>query len=231
MKRFIKNQVGKLFGFNAELEAKEMALIAISVAAQCNTPASAAQQRLLDDSPWMCAAVKDVHRAVDREIDLRNYANLLAKQLVDEREKLGYQISRNDGLRDALARKTEECDKLAESAEERIDASFRASECHVAVRRDLEEALDRIGDMLKGDDGQAFKEAEKFFARFRSTKNCVKCGSEMIPMHSDDKKLCSNGACGHEVEWKLEEGQDYQYKRNVEPFVEDRSQVKESLDA
>jgi hypothetical protein len=84
--------------------------------------------------------------------------------------------------------------------------------------------------MIKGDDGQAFKEAEKFLARFRSTKTCIKCQSEMIPLHSEDKKICSNGACGHEVEWKLEAGQQYQYKRDVEPFIEDRSNVQEPLD-
>lgn len=49
------------------------------------------------------------------------------------------------------------------------------------------------------------------------------CEAEMIPMHSTDKKMCSNGACEHEVDWPLEEGQSYQYKRNVEPFIEDRS--------
>lgn len=238
MKRFIKRKIGDLFGFNAELEAKEMALVAISVAAQCNTRMSAGEQRLSDDSPWMCAAVKDVHRAVDREIELRDQANIdktvindLLKQVQEGRENLGYQISRNDGLRDALTRKTEEFDALSLTIEEHVDARVRASECHVMVRQDLEAALDRIGDMLKADDGQAFKEAEKFLNRFRSTKNCIKCGSEMIPLRSEDKKLCSNGACGHEVEWPLEEGQEYMHKRNVEPFVEDRSQVQESLDA
>lgn len=63
-----------------------------------------------------------------------------------------------------------------------------------------------------------------------STKNCVKCGCEMIPMHDTDKKLCSNGACGHEVEWKLEDGQRYMYKENVEPFVEDRSKSQDELE-
>uniref|UniRef100_A0AAU6W092 Uncharacterized protein n=1 Tax=Pseudomonas phage Nican01 TaxID=3138540 RepID=A0AAU6W092_9CAUD len=63
-----------------------------------------------------------------------------------------------------------------------------------------------------------------------STKNCVKCGCEMIPMHDTDKKLCSNGACGHEVDWKLEEGQRYMYKENVEPFVEDRSKSQDDLE-
>ncbi|MEG0063069.1 MAG: hypothetical protein RR740_00550 [Pseudomonas sp.] len=62
-----------------------------------------------------------------------------------------------------------------------------------------------------------------------STKVCIKCGTEMVPLHSEDKKICSNGACGHEVEWTLAEGQQYQYKRNVEPFVEDRSAVREPL--
>lgn len=103
------------------------------------------------------------------------------------------------------------------------DRAFRASEAHVVTMGNFTQALDRLEDMLKADDGQAWKEAEKFVLRHRGTKVCIKCGSEMIPMHSEDKKLCSNGACGHEVEWKLSEGQQYQYKRNVEPFVEDRS--------
>lgn len=105
-----------------------------------------------------------------------------------------------------------------------------ASDREMQHREDLETALDRIADMVKGDDGQAWKEAEKFLNRHRSTKNCIKCGTEMIPMHGEDKKLCSNGACGHEIEWKLEEGQQYQYKRNVEAFVEDRSNQREDLE-
>lgn len=110
------------------------------------------------------------------------------------------------------------------------DRAFRATEAHVATMGNFTDALDRLEDMLKGDDGQAWKEAEKFVLRHRGTKVCIKCGSEMIPMHSEDKKLCSNGACGHEVEWKLSEGQQYQYKRNVEPFVEDRSNSGEELE-
>lgn len=94
----------------------------------------------------------------------------------------------------------------------------------------FEQALDRIADMVKADDGQAWKEAEKFLAQHRSTKNCVKCGSKMIELRGEDKKLCSNGACGHEVDWPLEEGQTYMYKNNVEPFIEDRSHVKEELE-
>lgn len=231
MKRFIKRKVGDLFGFNKELEAKEMALVAISVAAQCNTRDAAAQHRLAEDSPWMCAAVKDVHRAVDREMDMREACLSLQAEASKLREQLGYQVSRNDGLRDALTRKTEEFDILAGTLEDHVNARVNASECHAMVRMDLEMALDRIRDMVKGDDGQAFKEAEKFLNRFRSTKNCIKCGSEMIPLRSEDKKLCSNGKCGHEVEWPLEEGQQYMHKRDVEPFIEDRSNIQESLDA
>ena len=114
--------------------------------------------------------------------------------------------------------------QLREDLENASDRAFRATEAHVVTMGNFNMALDRLSDVLKCDDGQAFKEADKFLAAHRSTKNCNKCGSEMIPMHSEDKKLCSNGACGHEVEWKLEDGQQYQYKRNVEPFVEDRSQ-------
>jgi hypothetical protein len=96
--------------------------------------------------------------------------------------------------------------------------------------KELLEARARIADMIKGDDGQAWKEAEKYMARVSvtdvikvSTKTCVKCQSAMIPLHSEDKKICSNGACGHEIDWHLEEGQDFTHKRNVEAFVEDRS--------
>ncbi|ATW58047.1 hypothetical protein CNR34_00114 [Pseudomonas phage nickie] len=107
---------------------------------------------------------------------------------------------------------------------------YSAVDREMKHREDLESALDRIADMVKGDDGQAWKEAEKFLSLHRSTKICVKCGSDMIPMHSEDKKLCSNGACGHEVLWTLAEGQHYQYKRNVEPFVEDRSNQQAELE-
>ena len=231
MKRFIKRKVGDLFGFNRELEAKEMALVAISVAAQCNTRETAAQQRLSDDSPWMCCAVKDVHRAVDREMDMRDACLSLQAELSNTREKLGYQVSRNNGLHQGLTAVTAERDKLKAQLDGIDDAAISAADHIMELELDLQAALDRIGDMLKGDDGQAFKEAEKFLNRFRSTKNCIKCGSEMIPLRSEDKKLCSNGACGHEVDWPLEEGQQYMHKRDVEPFVEDRSNVQESLDA
>jgi NADH pyrophosphatase NudC (nudix superfamily) len=119
---------------------------------------------------------------------------------------------------------------LRADLEQANDRSFRASEAHVVTMGHLTDALDRLEDMLKADDGQAWKEAEKFLLRHRGTKVCIKCGCDMIPMHSEDKKLCSNGACGHEVEWKLSEGQQYQYKRNVEPFVEDRSNAQEELE-
>lgn len=72
--------------------------------------------------------------------------------------------------------------------------------------------------------------AVRALEKHNSTKNCVKCGCEMIPMHDTDKKLCSNGACGHEVDWKLEDGQRYMYKENVEPFVEDRSKSQDELE-
>lgn len=83
-------------------------------------------------------------------------------------------------------------------------------------------ALDHMTSMMKGE--ADLVAALTFLNQHRSTKHCIKCGSEMIPLHGEDKKLCSNGACGHEIDWKLEDGQQYQYKRNVEPFVEDRSQ-------
>lgn len=145
------------------------------------------------------------------------------------RERLNYQHSRNDSLRDALSRKTAEYDELSVSLQYHIDVAIRSSAATGVVAQNFMQALDRIADMLKGD-GQAFKEAEKFYSRFCSTKNCFKCGSEMIPLRSEDKKLCSNGACGHEVDWPLEEGQDYMHKRNVEPFIEDRSNVPAAIE-
>lgn len=112
--------------------------------------------------------------------------------------------------------------QLREDIQEEIDHAFRATESHVKTMRKFQEALDLLTEIVKGP--ADLVKTVKFIELHRSTKNCTKCGSEMIPMHSEDKKLCSNGACGHEVEWKLEDGQQYQYKRNVEPFVEDRSQ-------
>lgn len=112
--------------------------------------------------------------------------------------------------------------KLREDLEASEDRAFRASEAHVITMGKFMEALDLLTEIVKGP--ADLVKTVKFIELHRSTKNCTKCGSEMIPMHSEDKKLCSNGACGHEVEWKLEDGQQYQYKRNVEAFVEDRSQ-------
>ena len=182
---------------------------------------------------------KQISLLEERQRDSRALIDTAGVELADMtqrvaslQERLGYQISRNDGLRDALTRKTEEFDILAGTLEEHVNARVNASECHAMVRMDLEKALDHIRDILSDQTpGQVLKDAESFYNRFRSTKNCIKCGSEMIPLRSEDKKLCSNGACGHEVEWPLEEGQQYMHKRDVEPFVEDRSNVQESLDA
>jgi hypothetical protein len=121
--------------------------------------------------------------------------------------------------------------KLREELEVANDRAFRASEAHVVTMGKFQAALDIIGKVVKtklqGDMRDNAQEAEKFYNLHRGTKVCVMCGSEMIPLHSEDKKICSNGACGHEVEWKLEEGQKYQHKNNVEPFVEDRSAPEE----
>lgn len=56
----------------------------------------------------------------------------------------------------------------------------------------------------------------------KSTRLCPKCQCSMIAMRSEDKKVCSNGACGYEMAWPLEEGQQYMFKRNVEPIREPR---------
>jgi NADH pyrophosphatase NudC (nudix superfamily) len=112
-----------------------------------------------------------------------------------------------------------------------IDRKLLTAQSH------LEVSLDILAKVIKspsaGDDGTVFraamKEAEDFYNSHRSTKNCIMCGSKMIELRGEDKKLCSNGACGHEIDWPLEEGQDYMYKRDVEPFVEDRSNKTEEL--
>lgn len=120
-----------------------------------------------------------------------------------------------------------------EDLEAANDRAFRASEAHVTTMGHFHQALDLITDIVRATEAgrilDAANAAEEFLHHHRGTKVCIKCGSEMIPLHSEDKKLCSNGACGHEVDWKLAEGQQYQYKRNVEAFVEDRSGVQEEL--
>lgn len=113
---------------------------------------------------------------------------------------------------------------------------YAAVDREMALREKVEtyeEALRKLSCLGNGErpgnsDGNVI--ALRALEKHSSTKLCIKCGSDMIPMHSEDKKLCSNGACGHEVPWTLEEGQHYQYKRNVEPFVEDRSNVREELE-
>ena len=223
MKNFLKRQVGKVFGFAAEIERLEQALVGVSVAVHSNTRFSSAKHRMPLSSPFIHQAVIDAHTAVDREMTLR-------EALAEAESKYSFSVSTRNNLREALSRKTIEFDELKEQVDGHIDAAFRASEAHVVTMTNFQTALDRITDMVKGDDGQAFKEAEKFLNRFRSTKTCIKCDSTMIPMHDEDKKLCSNGACGHELDWKLEEGQQYQYKRNVEPFIEDRSKQPVAID-
>lgn len=137
-----------------------------------------------------------------------------------------YSASAQD-VYDAVDRET----KLRKELEEANDRAFRASKAHIATMGKFQDALDVIGKVVKtklqGDMRDNAQEAEKFYNLHRGTKVCVMCGCDMIPMHSEDKKMCSNGACGHEIEWKLEEGQKYQHKNNVEPFVEDRSQPEE----
>ena len=239
MKKFLKRQLGKLLGYEAELEEARMTLVAVSVAASCNTRQSA-EQRLKEDSPYWHPAVADVHAAVDREIDLREANRSLLLEVQEIRSKFGFSVSTRDNLRNALNRKTAECVEL-QTELNRITKPGVFVEVESAdqspIMKELFEARARIADMLMGDDGQAWKEAEKYMARSSvtdvvkvSTKNCPKCDSAMIAMHSEDKKMCSNGACGHEINWDLEDGQQYLYKRDVEPFVEDRSNVKEVIE-
>ena len=65
-----------------------------------------------------------------------------------------------------------------------------------------------------------------------STKLCPDCNSTMIPMPSSNTKVCSNGSCGKEIPWPLEEGQVHTMTGMgpVEPFVEDRSNDNRPLD-
>lgn len=56
---------------------------------------------------------------------------------------------------------------LQEQLDEANDRAFRASEAHVVTMRNFHAALDRLGDILKCDDGQAFKEAQKFYDQHR----------------------------------------------------------------
>jgi hypothetical protein len=189
-----------------ELEAERMKLVACGVGANCNTSSSVHTHRMPPGHAYYSGSLEDVYKAVDREMALR--------------EELKEAYLHTDSYR----RLVTNVDKLLEEANDR---AFRASEAHVITMGNFNQALDHVAELLKYDSDHGFEEAEKFLNHHRGTKVCVKCGSEMIPMHSEDKKMCSNGACGHEVEWKLEEGQKYQHKNNVEPFVEDRSQPEE----
>lgn len=51
--------------------------------------------------------------------------------------------------------------------------------------------------------------------------NCPKCGSQMIELRAEDKKICSGNqlTCGHEEYWPLKPGDKYMHKNDVEPFV------------
>lgn len=55
-----------------------------------------------------------------------------------------------------------------------------------------------------------------------STKTCNRCGCAMIELRHEDKKVCSNGKCANEIDWPLGEGQQFMFKRNVEPLREPR---------
>lgn len=153
---------------------------------------------------------------------------------------LDQQIDRNNALQSKLELQADLIGGITKSRADTViqlgdanDRAFRASEAHVTTMGHFHQALDLLAKIVKSTEAgrilDAVNEAEDFHNHHRGTKLCIKCGSDMIPMHSEDKKLCSNGACGHEIEWKLEDGQQYQYKRNVEAFIEDRSGVQEDL--
>lgn len=81
--RALRRDLPALLAYISELEEREetrrMTDAGISVAAQCNTRKSAAQQRISSESPYWTQAYADVCVAVDREIALlEERARLLA---------------------------------------------------------------------------------------------------------------------------------------------------------
>ena len=52
-------------------------------------------------------------------------------------------------------------EKMLPTVKEHYDAELAKKDA------ELSEALDRIGDMLEADDGQAYKEAERFYKKYR----------------------------------------------------------------
>lgn len=56
------------------------------------------------------------------------------------------------------------------------------------------------------------------------SSKCPNCGCALIALRGEDKKICSAGIklCGYEEDWPLKEGDSYMFKRNVEPFIENR---------
>lgn len=64
-----------------ELETERMRLAACGVAAMCNTPESAAKQRLDGGSQYWSASYMDICNAIDREILLRARSEKLAEAL------------------------------------------------------------------------------------------------------------------------------------------------------
>lgn len=73
-----------------ELERERMRLAGCGVAAMCNTPETAARQRIDQDNPYWSASYGDVCRAVDREMALRAERDAALAEVKRLREALKF---------------------------------------------------------------------------------------------------------------------------------------------
>lgn len=92
----------QIIELSKELEDARMQLVACSVVAGANTRESTANVRPMHPD-YMCPAVKDVIRAVDREIDLR-------EQLADANRRIEYLELCDSEASQQLSRAQSNCD-------------------------------------------------------------------------------------------------------------------------
>lgn len=102
----------QLAASQAECERLRIQLAACGVAANANTWESAAEMRLNDKSPYWSESYSDVCNAVNREIEHRGAATVLAKERGELRQQLAAANAEIERLQRELADATAERDNL-----------------------------------------------------------------------------------------------------------------------
>ncbi len=125
--------------------------------------------------PHMSILIDALLAERERLTAARDYHAVAAAGTIDallaERERLSaahdYHAEQGATLHDQVVALTKERDALLAERDDLVQANHILTVSYVALRDELSLALDRISDMLDGNDGRAWKEAEKFLTRHR----------------------------------------------------------------